>query len=53
MAKPKIAVIIGTTRVTRFGERPAKWVYYIAAARADTLETQRYRAFDEQQGVKA
>ncbi len=35
MAKPKIAVIISTTRATRFGERPAKWIYKIAAARAD------------------
>ena len=35
MAKPKIAVIIGTTRATRFGEKPAKWIYDIAAARAD------------------
>ena len=25
MAKPKIAVIISTIRVTRFGEKPAKW----------------------------
>jgi nicotinamidase-related amidase len=36
MAKPKIAVIINTTRLTRFGERPAKWIYDIAAATADT-----------------
>lgn len=35
MAKPKIAVIISTTRATRFGEKPAKWIYDIAAARAD------------------
>jgi hypothetical protein len=25
MAKPNTAVIISTTRATRFGERPAKW----------------------------
>jgi len=35
MAKPKIAVIISTTRATRFGEKPAKWIYDIAAARSD------------------
>ena len=35
MAKPKIAVIIATTRATRFSEKPAKWIYGIAAARAD------------------
>ena len=35
MAKPKIAVIISTTRATRFGERPAKWIYDIAVMRAD------------------
>src|SRR2546427_4739222 len=35
MAKPKIAVIISTTRATRFGEKPAKWIHGIAAARAD------------------
>ena len=35
MAKPRIAVIIGTTRATRFGEKPAKWIHDIAAARGD------------------
>src|SRR2546422_4068505 len=35
MAKPKIAVIISTTRATRFSEKPAKWIHGIAAARAD------------------
>jgi NAD(P)H-dependent FMN reductase len=35
MAKPKIAVIIGTTRATRFADKPAKWIYDIAAARGD------------------
>ena len=35
MPKPKIAVIIGTTRATRFGEKPAKWIYGVAAARGD------------------
>src|SRR5258708_6596582 len=31
----KIAVIIGTTRDTRFGEKPARWLYEAAAARPD------------------
>jgi NAD(P)H-dependent FMN reductase len=35
MAKPKIAVIIGTTRAARFGDKPAKWIHGIAAARSD------------------
>jgi NAD(P)H-dependent FMN reductase len=35
MPKPKIAIIISSTRATRFGEKPAKWIYDIAAARKD------------------
>src|ERR1700741_3900749 len=35
MDKPRIAVIISTTRATRFGEKPARWIYEIAAARPD------------------
>jgi NAD(P)H-dependent FMN reductase len=35
VAKPKIAIIIGTTRATRFGEKPARWIHSIAAARTD------------------
>src|SRR4030081_1539992 len=35
MAKPKIAVIISTTRATRFSEKPARWIYDIARARTD------------------
>ena len=35
MAKPKIAIIISTTRATRFGEKPAKWIHEIAAERKD------------------
>ncbi|HKQ95212.1 MAG TPA: NADPH-dependent FMN reductase [Aestuariivirgaceae bacterium] len=35
MSKLKIAVIIGTTRATRFGERPARWIKDIAAGRDD------------------
>ena len=33
--KPRIAVIIGTTRATRFGEKPARWIHGVAAARGD------------------
>jgi len=35
MAKPKIAIIISTTRASRFGDKPAKWIHGIAAARTD------------------
>ena len=35
MAKPKIAIIISTTRAARFGEKPAKWIHGIASARTD------------------
>ena len=35
MAKPKIAIIISTTRATRFGEKPANWIHGIAAERTD------------------
>lgn len=35
MAKPKIAIIISTTRQSRFGDKPAQWIYDIAAARDD------------------
>ena len=35
MAKPKIAIIISTTRAARFGDKPAKWIYDIAAQRDD------------------
>ena len=35
MTKPKIAIILSTTRETRFADRPAKWVQEIAAARGD------------------
>jgi NAD(P)H-dependent FMN reductase len=32
---PKIAIIIGSTRDNRFGEKPARWIYEAAAARGD------------------
>lgn len=35
MSKPKIGVIISSTRPTRFGDKPAKWIAGHAAARAD------------------
>lgn len=35
MALPKIAIIMSTTRQTRFAEKPAQWIYEIAAQRKD------------------
>lgn len=35
MSKPKIAVIIGSIRPTRFGDKPAKWILDHANARGD------------------
>ncbi|MCC2610107.1 NADPH-dependent FMN reductase [Neorhizobium petrolearium] len=35
MAKPKIAIIITSTRDVRFGEKPAKWIYETASQRED------------------
>lgn len=35
MNKPRIGIIITSTRQTRFGERPAKWILDIAQARGD------------------
>jgi NAD(P)H-dependent FMN reductase len=32
MSKPKIAVIIGSTRPTRFGDKPGKWIFDHAKA---------------------
>ncbi len=37
MSQPKIAIIIGTTRQTRFGEKPARWIYEIASRRSNEL----------------
>jgi NAD(P)H-dependent FMN reductase len=34
-SKPKIAVIIGTSRAARFGHKPAQWIYDVATARGD------------------
>ncbi len=35
MSKPKIGVIIGSTRATRFADKPAEWIASIAKARGD------------------
>jgi NAD(P)H-dependent FMN reductase len=35
MSKPKIAVIISSTRPTRFGDKPAAWILEHAKARTD------------------
>lgn len=35
MTKPKIGIILSTTRETRFADRPAQWVLEIAKARGD------------------
>lgn len=35
MSKPKIAIVIGTTRATRFGHKPAQWIHDVASARKD------------------
>jgi NAD(P)H-dependent FMN reductase len=35
MTTPKIAIIISSTRETRFGEKPAQWIYDVASQRSD------------------
>lgn len=35
MAKPKIAVIIGSTRENRFGDKPAQWIHDLGKQRDD------------------
>lgn len=35
MSKPKIAVIVGSIRPNRFGDKPAKWILEHAQARGD------------------
>jgi NAD(P)H-dependent FMN reductase len=37
MTQPKIAIIIGTTRATRFGDKPAQRIHDIAAQRTDLV----------------
>jgi len=35
MAKPKIGIIVGSTRPGRFADHPAKWIYEIAGKREE------------------
>lgn len=35
MSKPRIAVILGSIRPNRFGDKPAKWIFEHAKARGD------------------
>jgi len=37
MTIPRIAIVISTTRATRFGDKPAKWISDIAAKRTDLV----------------
>ncbi len=46
-AKPRIAVIIGSTRKTRFADKPAQWILDLAQARGDwEVELVDVRDFD-------
>ncbi len=46
-SKPKIALIIGSTRAARFADKPAKWMLDLAAARSDIeVELVDLREFD-------
>jgi NAD(P)H-dependent FMN reductase len=46
-AKPRIAVIIGSTRATRFADKPAAWIFDLAKQRADwDVELVDLRDFD-------
>jgi len=47
MAKPKIAVIISSTRDARFADKPAQWIYDLAKQREDLdVELVDLRDFD-------
>ncbi|TIT55150.1 MAG: NAD(P)H-dependent oxidoreductase, partial [Mesorhizobium sp.] len=35
MSKPKIAIVIGSTRAARFADVPTQWIAKIAKAHAD------------------
>ena len=35
MSKPKIGIIVGSTRANRFADKPTEWIAHIAKARAD------------------
>jgi NAD(P)H-dependent FMN reductase len=46
-AKPRIAVIIGSTRASRFADKPAEWIFGLARQRADwDVELVDLRDFD-------
>jgi NAD(P)H-dependent FMN reductase len=46
-AKPRIAVIIGSTRATRFADKPAEWIFGLASARKEwEVELVDLRSFD-------
>ena len=45
--KPRIAVIIGSTRATRFADKPAAWIFELASQRNDwEVELVDLRDFD-------
>ena len=45
--KPRIAVIIGSTRATRFADKPARWIFDLASQRNDwEVELVDIRGFD-------
>ena len=45
--RPRVAVILGSTRDTRFGEKPARWIYELARQRNDwQVELLDLRDFD-------
>lgn len=35
MSRPRIGIIIGSTREGRFGDKPAQWIYALASRRTD------------------
>lgn len=35
MSKPKIGIVVGTTRQGRFGDKPAEWIHGIASTRSN------------------
>ena len=35
MSKPRIGIVIGSTRPARFADKPAQWIFDLAAARGD------------------
>jgi NAD(P)H-dependent FMN reductase len=53
MSKPRVGIVISTTREGRFGDKPAAWIRNLAAARSDLafelvdLRDYRMRFFDE------